>query len=131
MIVLDTSAALELLLSLPLAGKVQQHLDVADWQIAAPQLLIVEVLQVLRRRTAAGLTSTDDANEALELLRDLNIHYFDHDLLADRVWELRENLTAYDASYVALAEMLNADLITADAKMASAPGNRAGILLIE
>lgn len=125
MIVLDTSAAIELLLALPLSRKVQDRLQGADWQIAAPQLIVVEVLQILRRRVSAGLTSLNDAEEARQLLQELNIRYFDHSLLADRIWELRENLSAYDAAYVALAEALECELLTSDARLAGAPGNEA------
>ncbi|MFT4189819.1 MAG: type II toxin-antitoxin system VapC family toxin [Aeromicrobium sp.] len=125
MIVLDTSAAIELLLSLPRSRQVQEHVERADWRIAAPQLLVIEALQVLRRRVAAGLTSLDEGEEARELLGQLGIRYFDHQLLADRVWQLRDNLTAYDASFVALAELLDAELVTTDARLAGAPGHAA------
>ncbi len=130
MIVLDTSAAIELLLSLPLSRKVQDLLDEHDWVVAAPELLQIEVLQVLRRRVTSGVTSIDDAEDALILLRDINVRYFDHEVLIDRVWELRSNLTAYDASYVALAELLDGNLVTSDARLAHAPGNNARILLV-
>lgn len=130
MIVLDTSAAIELLLSLPLSRKVQDLLDEHDWVVAAPELLQIEVLQVLRRRVTSGVTSIDDAEYALNILRDINVRYFNHEVLIDRVWELRSNLTAYDASYVALAELLDGNLVTSDARLAHAPGNNARILLV-
>lgn len=131
MIVLDTSAAIELLLGLPLARYVQEHLERSEWQIAAPQLLEIEVLQVLRRRVAAGYTTLEDADEARQLMRDVNIRYFDHPVLAERIWQLRDNLTAYDAAYVALAELLDVPLLTSDARLANAPGHDAYCLLIE
>ena len=131
MIVLDTSAAIELLLALPRSGRVQDELEQVEWQISAPQLLVVEVLQVLRRRVAAGTTTLNEADEARELLEDLNIRYFDHALLANRIWQLRDNLTAYDASYVALAELLKVPLLTSDARLAQAPGNHAHCVLAE
>lgn len=130
MIVLDTSAAIELLLALPKATQVQDRLEQAQWQVAAPQLLLVEVLQVLRRRVASGVTELKDAEVARELLHDLSPHYFDHDLLGTRVWQLRDNLTAYDACYVALAELLDVELVTADAKLAAAPGHGARLVLL-
>lgn len=131
MIVLDTSAAIELLLGLPLARQVQDHLERSEWQIAAPQLLEIEVLQVLHRRVRAGFTTLGEADEARQLMRDLNVRYFDHSTLADRVWQLRENLTAYDAAYVALAEGLEVSLLTSDARLANAPGHRASCILVE
>jgi len=109
---------------------VQQHLESVDWQIAAPQLLIVEVLQVLRRRVAAGVTSPEDAEEGRRLFSELGIRYFDHELVSDRVWQLRENLTAYDACFVALAELVDAELLTADARLANAPGHAARMRLV-
>ena len=68
-----------------------------------------------------------DAIDAQELLRDLGVYYYDHDLLSARIWQLRDNLTAYDASYVALAELLDAQLVTADAKLAASPGHDAHV----
>lgn len=130
MIVLDTSAAIELLLALPLSHKVQQQLDRVDWQIIAPQLLVVEVLQVLRRRVSAGHNPLSAADEARSLLGELNIRFFDHELLADRIWELRNTMSAYEASYVALAEVTEFELLTSDARLAKAPGHHARIALV-
>ena len=131
MIVLDTSALVELLLALPLSRQVEERLDHAQWQAAAPQLQAVDVLQVLRRRVRAGVTTVAEAERARELLRDLGVRQFEHDLLIERIWQLRENLTAYDASYVALAELLSADLVTTDARLAHAPGNDAHVVLLD
>lgn len=130
MIVLDTSAAVELILGLPLARPVQDRLESADWQIAAPQLLTVEVLQVLRRRVSVGMTSLENADAGIRILQDLGIRYVDHQLLAGRVWQLCDNLTAYDAAYVALAELLGSELLTADAGIARAPGHRATVRVV-
>jgi len=129
-IVLDTSAAVELLLSLPLSRQVQEQLDRCEWQVMAPQLLMVEVLQVLRRRVAAGYTSLSDAEEARSLLGELNIRLYGHEVLAERIWELRDNMSAYDASYVALAEASELELLTTDRRLANAPGHNARITLI-
>jgi len=129
-IVLDASAAVELLLTLPLSPRVQSELEGVEWQMASPQLLEIEVLQVLRRRVNQGLSTVASAEEARDLLLDLNIRYYDHAPLADRIWELRENLTAYDACYVALAEALDLQLLTCDAALANAPGHNAEILLV-
>lgn len=130
MIVLDASAAVELLLALPVSSRVQVELERVEWQVAAPQLLEIEVLQVLRRRVSQGLATLANAEEALDLFADLNIRYYDHSPLARRVWELRGNLTAYDASYVALAEKLELQLLTCDAALANSPGHNAQILLV-
>ncbi|MGO1545157.1 MAG: type II toxin-antitoxin system VapC family toxin [Gulosibacter sp.] len=129
MIVLDTSAAIELLLALPQSKAVQEEVERAGWRLAAPELLTIEVLQVMRRRVAAQLSSLSSANTGRALFTDLNIQFFDHSLVANRVWELRENLTAYDASYVALAELLDAPLLTTDERLARAPGHRAQVII--
>lgn len=131
MIVLDTSAAVELLLALPHSPRIIERLHQAEWQVAAPQLLTVEILQVLRRRVAAGLNLLETAEQGLELLAELNIEYFEHQVLVTRMWQLRGNLSAYDASFVALAESLDAELMTADAHLARAPGHQARVLLLE
>lgn len=130
MIVLDASAAVELLLRLPLGRKVITRITNPDIQLHAPHLLVIEVLQVLRRRVAAGSTTPAEATEAVRLIEEFDITYHDHLLLSRRVWELRDNLTAYDASYVTLAELLGATLLTADAELARAPGNNAEVDLI-
>lgn len=130
MIVLDTSAAIELVLGLPLSSQVQKHLDRVEWHIAAPQLSIIEVLQVLRRRVSAGYNTVGEANEARQLIRDLNIRYYPHEPLAERVWELRDSMSAYDASFVALAEGTGHSLLTSDARLANAHGHAARITLV-
>lgn len=96
----------------------------------APHLLQTEVLQVLRRRVRAGLTPLSKAEEARVSLAWMRIRYCDHRLLADRVWELRDNLSAYDASYIALAERLECGLLTADVRLANAPGHTARVTVL-
>lgn len=130
MIVLDTSAAVELLLALPLRDAVVAQLEAADWQIAAPQLLQIEVLQVLRRRVRGGLNDLIVAEAALSGLGELGVRVFDHAPLLNRIWQLRETVTAYDAAFIALAEGLDAPLLTTDARLAHAPGHRAAVRLI-
>ena len=86
---------------------------------------------MLRRNVAAGLISSARGNEALEDLRDLSMVRYTHVLLLGRIWELRDNLTAYDAAYIALAEGLDAPLLTCDRKLASQGIHRARIDVIE
>ena len=96
----------------------------------APHLLDVEVAQVLRRYAAAGVVTAVRGEEALHDLRELALTRYPHDVLLDRIWELRGNLTAYDAVYVALTEALGASLITCDAKIGGAAGHHARVEVI-
>ena len=130
MIVLDASAAIEWLLQTPKAAAIEQHLyskaaNSRGWH--APHLLDVEVAQVLRRHVAAGIVSVRRAGEAVEDLMALPLVRYPHDLLLPRIWELRGSLTAYDAAYVALAEALDASLVTCDRHLKFAPGHRARV----
>ena len=129
MIVLDASAALELLLATEVGRKVAGRLHGPE-AISAPQLLIIEWLQVLRRAEHRRVIDPTTAGELVADLLALDIELYDHRLVAHRVWELRDNLSAYDATYVALSELLGAALVTTDAKLADAPGNHALIELI-
>lgn len=92
--------------------------------IAVPDLLGVEVVSVLRRQVAASLITPAQASAALDDLLDLPLSVFPTGPLLRRAWQLRENLTAYDACYVALAEALDCTLLTADARLTNAPGAR-------
>jgi predicted nucleic acid-binding protein len=89
---------------------------------AAPSLIDFETANILRRHALAGLISHDQAAQAHADLLDLAIEYWPYELLATRAWELRPNLTIYDASYVALAELLGATLVTLDRRIGRAPG---------
>jgi predicted nucleic acid-binding protein len=129
-IVLDASAAIELLVRGSRATEVREQLGAAEWRVMAPHLLQTEVLQVLRRRVRAGLTPLSTAEEARVSLASMRIRYCDHRSLADRVWELRDNLSAYDASYIALAERLDCGLLTADVRLANAPGHTARVTVL-
>lgn len=91
--------------------------------IAGPDLLRVEVLAVIRKRRIDGSLSADQADAAVDDLLDLPLSVFPAAPLVRRAWALRDNLTAYDAVYVALAEALDCPLLTADARLANAPGN--------
>ncbi len=108
----------ELLLRTPRGRKIEQRLLDSKGSLAAPHLLDVEVAQVLRRYARAGQLDSKRGSEALQDLADMPIERYPHDFLLGRVWELRENLTAYDAVYVVLAEALDTILLTADRRLA-------------
>jgi predicted nucleic acid-binding protein len=121
MIVIDASALLEVLLRTPSAQAVETRLFEEPRQtLHAPHLLDVEVAQVLRRYAAMGEIDDQRGAEALADLADFPIRRYSHDFLLTRVWTLRNNFTAYDAVYVALAEALNARLLTRDQRLVAA-----------
>jgi predicted nucleic acid-binding protein len=93
-------------------------------ELAAPHLVDLEVTSVLRRSVLAGNVTAQRARQALQDLADLDVERVAHISLLTRVWELRGNFTAYDASYIALAELFHAPLLTYDAKMAGGAGAR-------
>jgi predicted nucleic acid-binding protein len=124
-IVFDASAVLELLLNTEHGVLVRYRIQDASETLHAPHLDSVEVAQVLRRYVQATSITSDVARTALEDLGALDIERYEHEPLLGRVWELRENLTAYDALYVALAEVLACPLLTFDERLAAAPGHRA------
>jgi predicted nucleic acid-binding protein len=95
--------------------------------LAAPELIDPEVLSVLRRQLGSGSLNARRAELALADLADLPLERAPHAPLLSRCWELRHNLTPSDAAYVALAEALGAELLTADARLAAAPGPRCSI----
>lgn len=131
MIVLDASAAIELLLNTRLGQRVAARIADPAESLHAPHLIDLEVAQVLRRATAAGTISARGGRAALEGLADFGLHRYPHDVLLPRIWELRANATAYDAAYVALAEVLDAPLVTCDARLTRAAGHRARVEVIE
>jgi predicted nucleic acid-binding protein len=90
--------------------------------LAAPELVDLEVVSVLRKQLAIGALDGRRAGLALTDLADLPLRRVPHLPLLARCWELRDNLTVYDAAYVALAEVLDAPLVTADSRLGRAPG---------
>ena len=120
MIVVDSSAVVEWLLGLPNAAVVGNRL-VSAGSIHAPALLDVEVAQVVRRYAIAGEISLTVGARAISVLGELDLERHSHQLLLPLIWRLRNNLTAYDAAFVALAAVLDAPLVTLDTRMAGAP----------
>jgi predicted nucleic acid-binding protein len=131
MIVVDASALLEFLLQSPLGTRVEARLFRDEDDLHSPHLIDVEVTQGLRRLVRAGEVSPGRAAEAIEDLVDLDLHRHAHLDLLIRAWKLRENLTAYDAMYVALAEAIDATMVTCDAPLAKAPSHIVTIEVIE
>lgn len=130
MIVIDASALLEMLLNTPVSGRVTERLFGRNETLHTPHLLDLEVAQVLRHYTLSGEMDAERSEQALDDLVDLPLNRYPHDVFLLRIWTLRRNLTAYDAAYVALAEALDAPLITRDAALARASGHHARVELI-
>lgn len=127
MIVVDASAVLDVLLQTPAAGIAQERLIRAGQILYAPHLIDAEIAHVLRKSELAGRASPERCREALADWSRFPVARHPHDFLLPRVWELRANLTAYDAIYVALAEMLDFPLVTRDSRLARAQGHYARI----
>jgi predicted nucleic acid-binding protein len=130
MIVVDASVLLTVLMdpvgAPVLTGRVFHPAET----LHAPHLLDVEVAQVARRYCRSGEMSGERGAQLLGDLADLRITRYPHALMLPRIWELRGNLTAYDAAYLALAEVLGAPLLTRDAKLAKALGHGAMVELV-
>lgn len=124
MIVLDASVVLELLLRTPAAPSIETRILGGGESLHAPHLLDVEVAQVLRRYEARGEISPARGRRAIELLTVFPLARYPHDALLPRIWALRNNLTAFDAVYVALAQGLDAKLLTRDEHLARSPAAR-------
>jgi len=127
MIVLDASAALEVLLRAGSFESLVERVLGGDEPIAAPHLIDLEIAQVLRRYVAGREMDASRAEDALADYQAMQVARYPHDALLGRVWELRANCTAYDASYIALAEALHCPLVTCDAALAKIPGHAATI----
>ena len=125
MIVVDASVVVSALVDTGPAG-VWSEEALAAGALAAPHHLPVEVANILRRAAVRGDVSPDTAAIAHADLLDLRIELFPYDVVAERAWELRHNLTVYDASYVALAELFETELATLDERLTRAAGPRCG-----
>jgi predicted nucleic acid-binding protein len=131
LIVLDASAVLELLLATTAGRRIARRIRSPRLSLHAPHVIDLEVAQVLRRYVARRVLEEARARLALELLAQLDLVRYPHDLFLPRIWALREDLTAYDAAYAALAEALPATLLTLDRRLAAAPGIKASVELLE
>ena len=127
MIVLDASAAIDWLLQTSAGQQIDKRIYSRNESLAAPHLLDLEVSQVFRRLVRDSAISAKRAEEAVNDLMDLQIARYPHHLFLQRIWQLRHNLSAYDAMYVGLAESLRATLITRDQRLGSASGHAAAI----
>ncbi len=125
MIVLDASAAVLALLN---DGDARRALALED--VAVPHLADSEVAHALRAQALRGNVGAQAAGAALARWAQLGVRRYGAAGLLDRVWELRENLSAYDATYVSLAEALGCELVTADGRLAQAPGPRCPIRVL-
>jgi predicted nucleic acid-binding protein len=129
MIVLDASAAVDWLLQTSAGRSIERRIFSGNENLHVPHLLDLEVTQVLRRLARQGLVSASRADDAIRDLLDLRINRYSHVVLLPRIWQLRHNVSAYDAAYIVLAEKLGAPLVTRDARLASASGHAARIEL--
>ena len=131
MLVIDASAVVELLMASPTGSVVGDFVFSSDEPLAAPQLVDIEVLHAIRRFHRMGVLPLDRSEQALEDFGDLPINRYGHEFLRAGIWRLRNNVTAYDAAYIALAEMLEAPIVTCDGKLARSSGHDAGFRLFE
>lgn len=131
MIVADAAVVVAALLSAGGAGARARERLRLDPDLHVPHLLDLEVMAALRRRVRLGQTDLSLATEAVTDLADLAALRWDHEPLLERVWELRDDLTVYDAVYVALAEALNIPLVTSDVRLSRAPGLRCPVEVLQ
>jgi len=128
-IVVDASVVATALIDDNTDGRLARD-RIRDESLSAPELIDLEVLSVIRRLSAAGQVPQVRAAQAVMDLRDLNLDRAPHRPLLARCWELRHNLSPYDAAYVALAEAFDTVLLTADTRLAAAPGTACTIELV-
>ena len=131
MIVLDASALVELIVGSPTGRLVAARIADPAEGLHAPHLVDIEVVQALRRFVRERELDASEAAIALDDFRALDLQRHVHEPLLGRVWELRENLTAYDAVYVALAEVLDSILLTCDGPLSRVPGLTDRVVLIQ
>lgn len=125
MIVLDASAALDVLTGSSGARAIESRIK--EERIHVPHLIDIEITHVLRKHVALGAMTSTRAEAALALWLATDLDRHPHDTMLARIWQLRPALTAYDATYVALAEALAVPLITCDGRLARSHGHSARI----
>jgi len=130
LIVLDASVLVNVLGDDGDAGRRARD-RVAAQSLAAPELVDLEVAAVFRKLCAAQRFDVQRANQALSDLYDLRLDRVPHRQLIARCWELRSNVTLYDASYIAVAELFGAVLLTADVRLAKVPGARCEVEVLD
>lgn len=130
MIVIDASAVLEVVLRTPLGAAIEARTLTAGEPLHAPYLLDVEIVQVIRRFTLTGEIEAERAQAALDDFLDFPIWRHAHSFLLPRLWALRHNFTAYDAAYVALAEVLDVTLLTHDRRLAASARRHVSVELL-
>ena len=126
-LVCDASALVALLVDGGESGEWAAAIVIGH-ELIAPHLIMFEVANILRRHELAGLVSADQAAQAHRDLLDLAIDLWPYEAVATRVWELRRNLSAYDAAYVATAEEAGVSLVTLDQRIGRAPTVRCDVL---
>jgi predicted nucleic acid-binding protein len=129
-IVLDASIAVDWLIQTAAAQHIERRIFSPNQSLHAPELLDLEVAQVLRRLVRGGTVSAFRAEQAIQDLLDLRITRYPHAILLPRIWQLRHNLSAYDAAYVVLAEKLGATLLTRDTRLTTAAGHAASVEVV-
>ena len=130
MIVPDASSVIEVLLQTERGQRLETRLLHPAETLHVPHLIDIEVAHVLRRVCLQGLLDPQRGAEAIEDLAALPLIRYSHDLFLPRIWTLRHTLTAYDATYVALAEVLSAPLLTCDTRLAASHGHEAIIEVV-
>lgn len=125
MIVADSSVIIESLL-----GSAKARSLLSDEQVQVVSHTDIEVASSLRRRVQLGWLTADDGWRLLDTYRWLAVTRHSSFAMFDRIWELRENVSAYDAAYVALAEIIECPLVTADARLSRAPGLRCAVTVL-